>query len=185
MKMNNIAKCILAMFICPSLAIAQMPKYYDSFPYRAREYFYMYIGWSLVGLILVLSCTALLVFFFRKHSKNPALLILGFLFFAIWHFYPAFTYKGTYQASIQGKPETVYIAESYHPDGREEKGTAYRVMPFQRMLWVEMDLPDMKYVPVKLGWNKIYQPVLKIGLVKFTKIPTNQNMAPMVKTPIE
>jgi hypothetical protein len=106
---------------------------------------------------------------------RSALLLILFIAFA--GIYPSLTVRGYYEGRFEWFEKTeveyVEIGDTYIMKGDDEYPDTelpYHLKPLQRLIWVKIDLPDMEYVPVKMGWNKIYQPVLKVGLVEFKKI---------------
>jgi len=115
----------------------------------------------------------------KRGSKTAKILtiILPIIGWSIWHFYPSLTYRGYYEGRFEWFGETeieyVEIGDTYILKGNDEvpdTEAPYYLKPLQRLIWVKIDTPGMEYVPVKLGWSKIYQPVIKVGLVKFEKI---------------
>ena len=165
----------------PILAMAQEPALTNSLSFKLRSYFEMYVGWPMVSLILVSIFTVLALILTRKKLKKSNLPIaLIFLLFSIWYFYPAFTYKGSYTATLEwpwtGEVATDIIDETYRLCGEDDESPdvklVYHVRPLHRMLWVELPdpLPEMPYIPIKLGWNKLHRPVLKSGWVEFKKV---------------
>ena len=132
-----------------------------------------------VFTFLLIGCFLILHPLRKRGSKKAKILtfILPIIGWAIWHFYPSLTVRGYYEGRFEwfGKTEVEYveIGDTYILKGDGEHSdieVPYRLNPLQRLLWVKIDAPDMEYIPVKLGWNKIYQPVIKVGLVKFKKI---------------
>ena len=160
------------------MAVAQVPELYDSFPFRAREYFYMNIGWSLVSLIIVVIGSLLALILVYKKSKYTRILILaGLLVFCVWYFYPSFTHKGIYTATVDGRTETIVIDEVIRGnEGSSHINISYNVKPFQRMLWTNFANPSPHYehLPISLGWNKFYLPTWYNGIVEYKKVKTGE-----------
>lgn len=166
----------------PVIAMAQQPALYDSFPYRARQFFHMDIGWPLVSLILVSVGTLFALIIIRKKYKQTKVswvILSMFLAFGVWYFYPVFMFKGTYTATLgwpwEGEVATDVIDETYRLCGEDDEHPdvelSYHLKPLQRMLWVELPdpLPETPYIPIKLGWNKLHRPVFKSGWTEFKK----------------
>jgi hypothetical protein len=152
-----------------------------------------YHGWSLLELypallwpigvifILALVCFIALRPLRKRGNKTAKYLtfVLPIIGWAIWHFFPSFTFKGTYQGEIQTHIDSepisfkITIDESSFcagPAGQE--AMQYELDPFLRVLW----LPDHwasglddKERAAKLGWNTITHGYFKIGPVKHYK----------------
>jgi hypothetical protein len=181
MNMKNKIKWFWVLLIFPAIAMAQEAvSLTGNTPFlRTRQFFYLNIGWPLVSLILVSFCTSLaLIIVRKKHKQSKATWIISvFLAFGVWYFYPVFTFKGTYIAPVGNRIEATRIDKTYHLlDGENDLSSGlelpYTLKPFHRMLLVEFKIQNAntEYVPIKLGWNKIHQPVIKEGLVEFKKV---------------
>ncbi|MDF7809269.1 hypothetical protein P4E94_17625 [Pontiellaceae bacterium B12219] len=144
------------------------------------SYFLPLILWPVgVFSLLLIICLVTLRPLRKRGLKKAKILtlVLPIIGWAIWHFYPSLTVRGYYEGKYEwfDKTEVEYveIRDTYIFIGNDEypdEEAPYRLNPVQRLIWVKIDAPEMEYVPVKLGWNKIYQPVIKVGLVKFKKI---------------
>ena len=138
------------------------------------------ILWSVGVFTLFLIICFLILYPLRKRGSKKAKIltfILPIIGWSIWHFYPSLTYRGYYEGRFEWFDKTeieyVEIGDTYIIKGDDKYPDIelpYHIKPLQRLIWVKIDAPEMKYIPVKLGWNKIYQPVIKVGLVKFKKI---------------
>lgn len=116
----------------------------------------------------------------KRGSKTAKILtiILPIIGWSIWHFYPSLTYRGYYEGKYEWLGETeiefvVEIGDTYILKGNgavPDTEAPYHLKPLQRLIWVKTEIHGIEYVPVKLGWRKIYQPVIKVGFVKFEKI---------------
>jgi len=189
--MKKIIMGFQTMLILPSIALAQQP-YTPSLLDRGRNFFEMNVGWSLLSLVLTSLFTLIALSFVRKKSeqtKRTWMVLLAYMAFGIWYFYPAFTYHGIYAATIDGHVEYIEITETYnmysnldHEMGKTNNvfTVKYDLKPFHRMLWLEFDNwkdAGLPHIPVKLGCNHLHQIVIKEGWVKFIKIQqANQQM---------
>ncbi|HKL20515.1 MAG TPA: hypothetical protein VJ904_01840 [Tichowtungia sp.] len=148
-----------------------------------------YHGWSIfelypaflwpagVLLALVLICFIALRPLRKKGNKIAKYLtiVLPIVGWAIWHFYPSFTFKGTYHGEIrthiEDEPElaTIVIDESSLRIGTDEPvSVEYELDPFLRVLWLS-EVLDGKQFAAKLGWNSITYSYFKTGPVKHYK----------------
>lgn len=138
------------------------------------------ILWPVGVFVLLLIICFVILRPLRKRGSTKAKLmtiVLPIIGWAIWHFYPSLTVRGLYEGKYEWfdkiEIEYVEIRDTYIFKGNDEypdTEVPYRLNPIQRLIWVKIDAPEMEYVPVKLGWNKIHQPVIKVGLVEFKKI---------------
>jgi hypothetical protein len=176
--MKKILTYFQIMLMMPAMAIAQVADVYDSFPFRAREYFDMNIGWSLVSLILAFIGTLIVLILVRKKKKQvKASIMFGFIVFCVWYFYPAFAHKGTYTAIVDGQTETVVVDEVIRSNEKDtDFKTTYHVQPFHRRLLTDFHNPSphFEHLPILLGWNKFYLPTWYEGLVEYKKVKTGE-----------
>lgn len=175
--MRKIIRCIiLLLLILPVLVVAQTFEDAEPFWPQVLGYFNLYIGWHLLAFFCIsVGSVVSLVFVCRAYRRKTGVLLIisGYLIFLSWYFYPVLTYKGTYSVNIQGYTEIVRIDEYYRSymenDRSSELKDPYSLKPFRRMLLVEYNSPLLKFVPVRLGCDKIYQYCFWDGFVAFKR----------------
>ena len=126
-----------------------------------------------VGVFTILLIICFFIFrpLRKKGIQSAKILtvVLPIIGWAIWHFYPVFTFQGTYIAKFQyldsEDTSTIVITDKYQ--WGEGNPVDYEVDPVFRLLWVEMGIE--KPMAVKLGWNSVHAYVFKVGLIKHEK----------------
>ena len=104
--------------------------------------------------------------------------------FVIWYYYPYVTFKGTYERSWLGEKQYVVIDDQYTSVTTTFE---YQLKPFRRMIWVDLGHETEEslfplYLPVKLGWNKIYEWDFKSGgWNKLKKLKHGEPAAPHLR----
>jgi hypothetical protein len=155
-----------------------------------------YHGWSLfelypallwpIGVVLALGLVCFIAFRpLRKRGSKTArylTIVLPIVGWAVWHFYPSLTFKGTYYGEIKTHMDSepmsfkITIDESSFcagPEGQEVM--RYELDPFLRVLWLPEAWgspfagDDDREIAAKLGWNTITYGYFLLGPIKHYK----------------
>ena len=175
----------------PFLAFAQEAEIYE--PTILEKTWWViidFIAWPTLCLIIIALASWILLIPIKKRIKRFKLVHVSVVIslFCIWYFYPCINYKGTYIAEytwLDSKEESAVIIDDQFLMFDGDYVGSYHINPFQRMLWVEKPLFLNSEYPVKLRWNKIIIPMFKIGWVEHNKTKANQQVDPIVKTPVD
>ncbi|MDF7802129.1 hypothetical protein P4C99_21840 [Pontiellaceae bacterium B1224] len=188
--MKKIGSIIITLF--PLLAFAQEDELFEqSILEKTGGIIRDLIAWPALCLLIISIVSWLILIPIKKRIKRFKLLhaSLVLIIFSVWYFYPSFSYKGNYSTEWKWDDESLTISIDEEYCFEDEVLGEYSVNPFTRLLWVKTDrAPALVFgdLPVKLRWNKIYQPVFKHGWVEFKKENSaNQRVDLTVKTPVE